>query len=167
MTPHLTRLPSGPPGPPPPLQVILHTADVSNCPGPPPPLQVILHAADVSNCPGPLPPLQVILHAADVSNSVRPFSVNEVMSRRVHNEFQAQANEEITQGLPVTFAVNRSDLRACAQVGGAGVVQAAVSTAACYNMHLTRPSHAFPLPLSPPPPPRPILLPLPCQVSCS
>ena len=32
--------------------------------------------------------IKAILHAADIGNAVRPFTVNEAMSKRVHREFQ-------------------------------------------------------------------------------
>ncbi len=32
--------------------------------------------------------LKVLLHAADIGNAVRPFPINDRMSRRVHREFQ-------------------------------------------------------------------------------
>lgn len=38
------------------------------------------------------------------------------MSRRVHKEFEVQAQLEAAAGLPVTFAVDASNPRMCAQV---------------------------------------------------
>ncbi|EFJ40838.1 hypothetical protein VOLCADRAFT_99277 [Volvox carteri f. nagariensis] len=60
--------------------------------------------------------IKIILHAADIGNAVRPFHVNHVMSRRVHREFEAQAHEEMSLGLPVTFSVDTSDRVMCARV---------------------------------------------------
>jgi len=60
--------------------------------------------------------LKVLLHAADIGNAVRPFAVNDAMSKRVHREFQAQAEEEARLGLPVTFAVDSTNQKQCSQV---------------------------------------------------
>ncbi|KAG2484698.1 hypothetical protein HYH03_016527 [Edaphochlamys debaryana] len=60
--------------------------------------------------------LKVALHAADIGNAVRPFHVNHAMSRRVHREFESQAEEEVRMGLPVTFAVDTADHVMCARV---------------------------------------------------
>ncbi|KXZ43213.1 hypothetical protein GPECTOR_97g751 [Gonium pectorale] len=59
---------------------------------------------------------KVVLHAADIGNAVRPFHVNHAMSRRVHREFESQADEEVRLGLPVTFPVNTADHVMCARV---------------------------------------------------
>uniref|UniRef100_A0A7S3R908 PDEase domain-containing protein n=2 Tax=Dunaliella tertiolecta TaxID=3047 RepID=A0A7S3R908_DUNTE len=60
--------------------------------------------------------IKVLLHAADIGNAVRPFHVNQIMSRRVHKEFEAQARDEAAAGLPITFAVDSNNPRMCAQV---------------------------------------------------
>ncbi|KAF5830910.1 hypothetical protein DUNSADRAFT_13899 [Dunaliella salina] len=60
--------------------------------------------------------IKVLLHAADIGNAVRPFHVNQIMSRRVHKEFEAQARVEAAAGLPITFAVDSNNPRMCAQV---------------------------------------------------
>ncbi|GLC43173.1 hypothetical protein PLESTB_000855000 [Pleodorina starrii] len=60
--------------------------------------------------------IKMILHAADIGNAVRPFHVNHAMSKRVHREFEAQSQEEVALGLPVTFSVDTSDHVMCARV---------------------------------------------------
>ncbi|KAL6754890.1 hypothetical protein V8C86DRAFT_3100054 [Haematococcus lacustris] len=60
--------------------------------------------------------MKVMLHAADIGNSVRPIAVNDCWSKRVHREFQMQAQEEEALGLPITFAVDSTNPRMCAQV---------------------------------------------------
>ena len=57
-----------------------------------------------------------IIHAADIGNAVRPFEINDAMSKRVHREFQVLAEEEGRLGIPVTFAIDSSNPLMCAQV---------------------------------------------------
>lgn len=60
--------------------------------------------------------LKVVLHASDIGSVVRPFEVNDAMSKRVHQEFLIQAREEGRQGLPVTFSIDTTNAKQCAQV---------------------------------------------------
>jgi hypothetical protein len=36
--------------------------------------------------------MKVLLHASDIGAGVRPFAINEVLSKRVHVEFQVRAD---------------------------------------------------------------------------
>ncbi|MEW5299350.1 MAG: hypothetical protein WDW36_002376 [Sanguina aurantia] len=60
--------------------------------------------------------LKVLLHSADIGNSIRPFKVNQIMSGRVHLEFEAQAKLETELGLPVTMPIDASDPQMCARL---------------------------------------------------
>lgn len=59
---------------------------------------------------------KVILHAADIGNGVRPFAVNDVMSKRVHREFQVLAAEETKLAVPITFSIDSGNPLMCAQM---------------------------------------------------
>jgi hypothetical protein len=60
--------------------------------------------------------IKAILHAADIGNAIRPFQVNDTMSKRVHKEFEVLAEEEKRLGIPVTFAIESKNPLMCAQV---------------------------------------------------
>ncbi|GAX82496.1 hypothetical protein CEUSTIGMA_g9923.t1 [Chlamydomonas eustigma] len=60
--------------------------------------------------------IKAILHAADIGNAIRPFEVNDAMSKRVHKEFEVLAEEEKRLGIPVTFAIESKNPLMCAQM---------------------------------------------------
>ena len=60
--------------------------------------------------------VKVMLHAADIGNAVRPFDINDIMSKRVHREFQVLAAEEDKLGVPITFSIDSSNALMCAQM---------------------------------------------------
>ena len=64
--------------------------------------------------------VNAILHAADIGNGIRPFEINDAMSKRVHREFQVLAEEEGRLGIPVTFAIDSNNPLVCAQVRRSG-----------------------------------------------
>ena len=60
--------------------------------------------------------VNVMLHAADIGNAVRPFPINDIMSKRVHREFQVLAAEEEKLGVPITFSIDSNNALMCAQM---------------------------------------------------
>jgi GAF domain-containing protein len=75
--------------------------------------------------------VRVLLHGADIGNPVRGFDVAARWSRRVHEEFSAQARLEREMGLPVTAAaLDGGGLGGGEGGGGEGGDQAAAAAAA-------------------------------------
>lgn len=61
--------------------------------------------------------VKVILHSADIGSAVRPFHINDILSKRVQSEFHQLADKESSLGIPVTFSVDSRNPVMCAQVG--------------------------------------------------
>uniref|UniRef100_A0A7R9YVY4 PDEase domain-containing protein n=1 Tax=Chlamydomonas euryale TaxID=1486919 RepID=A0A7R9YVY4_9CHLO len=59
---------------------------------------------------------KAILHGADIGNAARPVAVNDIMSTRVHREFELLAEEEERLGIPVTFSIESENKLMCAQM---------------------------------------------------